>query len=232
MGVTIIVSERDDIMAQGAAYVLQQLQPESAEPIIQKIEGLSSPNNNDKDNNKIYSKPSVVQSQILMHAIPDRMQRPNLGSIARHALTIEVGPVPQGVLRHDAVTHTLTALYHVLDFVEHRNQHYYQTDKNDKDDPNDRYVHYLQSLLDYYSRPPYKNGCVPCFRSAPAVAPGELSGKIPWPSHPSNPNFPAYMIHESLQDREFCVIVLVAHFVHFVLFTLTDLFYHCVFFVG
>ena len=215
MGITIIVSERDDIMAQGAAYVLQQLQkneqkqePEeaSSESILQRIEG-----HNDSTNEQHYKPPAVVRSQILMHAIPDRMQRPNLGSVARHAFTIEVGPVPQGVLRHDAVTHTLTALYHLLDFVEHRNQHYYQTDN----DPSDRYLH---SLLDYYSRPPYRNGCVPCFRSAPAVAQGELSGKIPWPSHPTNPNFPAYMIHEALQDREFArhlLLLLLLSLMHF-----------------
>ena len=68
--------------------------------------------------------PPPLQSQILMHAIPDRLQRPNLSSVARHGFTIEVGPVPQGVLRHDAVQHTLAALYHVLDFIEHYNNNH------------------------------------------------------------------------------------------------------------
>jgi len=41
---------------------------------------------------------------------------------------------------------------------------------------------------------------------APARRPGELSGKIAWPSDPENPNFPALMIHESVQDKDFSLI--------------------------
>lgn len=189
MGVTIIVSERDHLMAQAAAHVLKQMQQSQRQTFFatKQSSGTEADTDQNCPSTNRGSKDEVgspLQCQILMHAIPDRMLRPNLGSIARHALTIEVGPVPQGVLRHDAVEHTLTALYHVLDFVEHRNQH---------DDT------YLTALEEHY-RP--NNHCVPCFRSAPAVAKGELSGKIPWPSHPTNPNFPAYMIHEKLQDRK------------------------------
>ena len=49
----------------------------------------------------------------------------------------------------------------------------------------------------------YPGGVVPCYRSAPAVRPGELSGKICWPNDASNPNFPALMVHGSVQDRDF-----------------------------
>jgi hypothetical protein len=30
-----------------------------------------------------------------------------------------------------------------------------------------------------------------------------MSGKISWPSHVDNPNFPQWMIHESVQDQDF-----------------------------
>lgn len=49
----------------------------------------------------------------------------------------------------------------------------------------------------------FPGGIVPCYRSAPAVRPGELSGKIVWPTDPSNPNFPELMVHRSIQDRDF-----------------------------
>lgn len=35
------------------------------------------------------------------------------------------------------------------------------------------------------------------------MRPGELSGKICWPNDASNPNFPALMVHGSVQDRDF-----------------------------
>merc|ERR1712032_1030505 len=30
-----------------------------------------------------------------------------------------------------------------------------------------------------------------------------MSGKITWPSHPENPNFPMWMVHPSIQDQDF-----------------------------
>jgi hypothetical protein len=44
---------------------------------------------------------------------------------------------------------------------------------------------------------------VPAYRTAPATRPGEMSGKISWPSDKENPNFPQLIIHESLQDRDY-----------------------------
>ena len=58
------------------------------------------------------------------------------------------------------------------------------------------------SVLDQL-RQTYPGGAVPCYRSAPAVRPGELSGKICWPEDEDNPNFPAWMVHGSVQDRDF-----------------------------
>jgi succinylglutamate desuccinylase len=132
---------------------------------------------------------SYVQSQlphvrILVHNVPNRDDRPNLGSMARHGLTIEVGPVPQGVLRHDAVEATQQALMSVLDYCELH--HHHQKQKNKPLLEGKRYI--------------------PCFRSAPAQRPGDLSGKIAWPTCPTNPNFPLYMIHSSLQDQDYSLL--------------------------
>ena len=52
----------------------------------------------------------------------------------------------------------------------------------------------------------YADGQVLCFRSAQAERPGEMSGKIVWPTVEDNPNFPAVMVHKSLQDRDFHLI--------------------------
>jgi aspartoacylase len=127
-----------------------------------------------------YYDPS--NARILMHSQHDRRNRLNLSSMAQHGLTIEVGPVPQGVLRHDAVETTQAALHAILECMERRNQ---SVDDIEKD------------IANYFS-----SSHIPCFRSAHAVKEGELSGKIAWPSDPENPNFPAYMVHKERQDRE------------------------------
>jgi hypothetical protein len=44
---------------------------------------------------------------------------------------------------------------------------------------------------------------IPCVRSAPSTRSGEMSSKIPWPTDPENPNFPAWMVHPTVQDRDF-----------------------------
>jgi len=132
-----------------------------------------------------YVLSKMKDCHILMHSVPDRMDRPNLSSISTHGFTIEVGPVPQGVVRHDAVEKTTEALHLVLEFVERKNS--------------DSSSSSLASEL----RAAFPNGRVPCFRSAQAKRPGEISGKIPWPSDETNPNFPTYMVHKSIQDQDF-----------------------------
>ena len=125
-------------MAQAAAYVLKELQKGDSNEkklpyggIIEAWDDADEKERNGNGNTRRSSTPPPppLQSQILMHAIPDRLQRPNLSSVARHGFTIEVGPVPQGVLRHDAVQHTLAALYHVLDFIEHYNNNHSNNDR-------------------------------------------------------------------------------------------------------
>jgi aspartoacylase len=76
----------------------------------------------------------------------------------------------------------------------------------------------MHSLLEFFQRQNdgddvqeelskiYPIGSVPCFRTAPARRPGEISGKITWPCDPDNPNFPTLMVHESLQDQDFAIL--------------------------
>ncbi|KAJ8603139.1 hypothetical protein CTAYLR_004595 [Chrysophaeum taylorii] len=56
--------------------------------------------------------------KILYNAIPSRENSPYLASIGKHALQIECGPTPQGVLRHDVVEATEAALFDLLEFLE------------------------------------------------------------------------------------------------------------------
>jgi hypothetical protein len=56
----------------------------------------------------------------------------------------------------------------------------------------------VRELQEYYG-----GTTVPCYRSAPAQHHGEMSAKLVWPSLQDNPNFPAYMVHSSLQDQDF-----------------------------
>ena len=156
MGTTIIIPEADVEMARAAAYVLHECGGESGEV------------------------------RVLMHSIPNREQRPNLSSAARHGFTIEVGPVPQGVLRHDAVEKTQRALKALFGFLQKSN------------DDRDGLMEDLAKI--------YPSGKVPCFRSAQAKIPGQMSGKIAWPSDEDNPNFPKWMVHKSLQDKDFHLI--------------------------
>jgi len=125
------------------------------------------------------------EARILMHSIPEREDRPTLSSAAKHGFTIEVGPIPQGVIRHDIVLKTEGAMHALLDFFQRR---------NDGVD--------VQAELEQA----YPDGHVPCFRTAPARRAGEISGKITWPCDPENPNFPALMIHETVQDKDFSLL--------------------------
>jgi succinylglutamate desuccinylase len=155
MGTTLIVGEGNPLMTQAAAYVKHKL----------KCQG-------DHDN-----------VCVLMHTHANQLERPHVSSIAPKALSIEVGPVPQGVLRHDMVEKTQLALAAVLEFLERHNT-----------EP--------EALLREL-RESYPTGTVPCYRSAPAQIPGEMSGKIRWPSDPENENFPAWIVHKNVQDRDF-----------------------------
>ena len=156
MGTTIIIPEADVEMAWVAAYVLHECGGELGEV------------------------------RVLMHSIPNREQRLNLSSAARHGFTIEVGPVPQGVLRHDAVEKTQRALKALFEFLQKSNDDY-------------------DSLMEDLAKI-YPNGKVPCYRSALAKIPGQISGKIAWPSNEDNPNSPKWMVHKSLQDKDFHLI--------------------------
>lgn len=173
MGITIIIPERDPLMAQAAAYVLHKCK----ESPVLSIRSAG---------------PTQIseEARIIMHSIPDRNERPNLSSVGKHGFTIEVGPVPQGVIRHDAVEKTKLALHALLEFLEQHN-----IDAKDAK-PEERGV--LKQIREWFP-----NGRVPCYRSAQATKPGEMSGKIRWPCADHNPNFPAYLIHKSIQDQDF-----------------------------
>lgn len=174
MGMTLIIPERDALMAQAAAYVMRKCQDN---PVS------STPN----------SGPTQIteQTRIVMHSIPDRNDRPNLSSVGKHGFTIEVGPVPQGVIRHDGVEKSKQALEAFLEFLELNNS----KDDNDNDQSKKNVMEQIKEW--------YPTGRVPCYRSATAKKPGEMSGKIRWPCSDHNPNFPAYMIHKSIQDQDF-----------------------------
>ena len=170
MGVSLIIPEGDPLMAAAAAYALQ----------------------------KCRDKYGTDGAWCLMHSLPERRDRMNLISCGKHGLTIEVGPTPQGVLRHDAVEKTETALLALLEFLHRRNKELEDT-VNGAATINAP----IPPMLLEHLRKTYPGGTTPCYRSAPAVRPGELSGKISWPSDPTNPNFPALMVHKSVQDRDF-----------------------------
>lgn len=162
MGISLIIPEGDALMSAAAAYVLHQCKTK-------------------------YRYDSV---HCLMHALPKRADRQNLSSCGRHGFTIEVGPVPQGVLRHDVIEKTQAAMHSLLEFLHLRN-----IELEEGHDNASRVLSKLQEI--------YPNNIVPCYRSAPAVRPGELSGKISWKNDSTNPNFPEVIIHKSLQDRDF-----------------------------
>ncbi len=135
-----------------------------------------------------------------------------------HGFTIEVGPTPQGVLRHDCVEKTQVALNALLEFFHLRNLELEEEERRrsfggantrDDDAPPSSHPpvpsHHRTKILDRLEGI-YPGGIVPCYRSAPATRPGELSGKISWPNDPTNPNFPALMVHDSIQDRDFGIL--------------------------
>ena len=131
-----------------------------------------------------YHMPPEAAVHILVEPLPPREYRPNLSSCATHDFTIEVGYVPQGVVRHDAVRNTQRALSGLLEFLEQRNR---QPDK-----------------MEQWLRDAYPAARVPCFHTAQDnTDDGAMTGRIDWPTDADNENFPSYMIHESVQDADY-----------------------------
>ena len=133
-----------------------------------------------------YIMTQMPQARILLEPLPPQPFRPNVSSSAKHDFTIEVGPVPQGVLRYDVVKDTQTALHYFLEFL------------NDVD----------------AGRQLLQEACgdtIPCFHTVfPNASPSvkqqrqqQLTGKIPWPSDPENDNFPAWLVHPQIQDQDY-----------------------------
>ena len=158
MGLTIIVAEGDVAMTRAAAFVARKCQMKG-----QKV-------------------------NCLVHTHPTREVRPNLSSTGKHGFTIEVGPIAQGVLRHDKVEMTEMAINFMLEYL-----HLYNSNSEKLE----------QILRGMYQSESFK---VPCYRSANAIRKGEMSGKITWPCDDDNLNFPAYMIHKKLQDADFQLV--------------------------
>jgi len=123
---------------------------------------------------------------VLMHTHKDQKSRPHLSSIAPHCFSIEAGPVPQGVLRHDIVENTQEALEATLQFIERYNEHPEEVDEE--------------------LRQAFPSGRITCYVSVASQRKGEISSKIDWPSDPENPNFPSWMVHKSIQDKDFAEI--------------------------
>lgn len=178
MGTVIIVGQGDVLTTQAAAYVMHKCR--------NNIDGVTR--HSDGSDKKGFD------VSILMHTHKNQAQRMHVASIARHSFTIEVGPVPQGVLRHDKVEEMQRALNCALEFFKR-----YQEEEESTASDNQSSSSSLQQELNEY----YPTGMVPCYRSAPALKDGELSAKIIWPSDPENDNFPAWLVHKSIQDRDF-----------------------------
>jgi len=160
MGITLIVTEGDALMSTAAAYALHKCKTE-------------------------YKYENV---HILLLPKTEKNHRTHLPSVGKHDFTIEVGPTPQGVIRHDIVEQTEAALHSVLEFL-----HLSNIELENKTAG--------ATILDRL-RNVFPDG-VPCYQSAPAVGAKELHGKIQWPTLEDNPNFPAAMVHKSLQDRDY-----------------------------
>mmetsp|Transcript_16469 Transcript_16469/g.24906 ORF Transcript_16469/g.24906 Transcript_16469/m.24906 type:complete len:403 (+) Transcript_16469:179-1387(+) len=160
MGITLIFTEGDALMSAAAAYALHKCKTE-------------------------YGYENV---HILLLPKTEKNDRTHLPSVGTHDFTIEVGPTPQGVIRHDIVEQTEAALHSLLEFLHLSNMELENKTTG-------------TTVLDRL-RSAFPNG-VPCYQSAPAVGAKELHGKIQWPTLDDNPNFPAAMVHKSLQDRDY-----------------------------
>eukprot|EP00529_Nitzschia_sp_RCC80_P020200 CAMPEP_0113489328 /NCGR_PEP_ID=MMETSP0014_2-20120614/26472_1 /TAXON_ID=2857 /ORGANISM="Nitzschia sp." /LENGTH=427 /DNA_ID=CAMNT_0000383061 /DNA_START=344 /DNA_END=1627 /DNA_ORIENTATION=+ /assembly_acc=CAM_ASM_000159 len=192
MGTVIIVGQGDVLTTQAAAYVMYKCS--------NNLDGEGSDDDALTDftggDHKEKKKPFNVS--ILMHTHPTQKERPHVASIGKHSFTIEVGAVPQGVLRHDKVEEMQRALKCALEFFKR-----HQIEQQQQQQENNGSVSSSPSLLEKELQQYYPDGKVPCYRSAPALKHGELSAKIGWPSDPSNDNFPAWLVHKDVQDKDF-----------------------------
>jgi hypothetical protein len=193
-------------MAQAAAHVMMKCQQYYHHHHYNQQSSENGNGNNNLDNgdnsDRRGDSSSSSKVQVLMHSIPDRAKRPNVASTALHGFTIEVGPVPQGVLRHDVVLKTQRALQALLEFCHEYNRQL-STAATTKDNNNNSM---LPLLLRAQLEEHYPDQLVPCYQSAPAHLPGEMSGKITWPVDDDHQDFPLYMIHQSRQDADFHAI--------------------------
>jgi len=204
MGIVLIVAEGDPIMTRAAAYVMFQIN--NSKDSCGTCSGSGSGSGSGGNDNSNGDNSNADRVKCLLHTHPNRDTRPNVASTARHGFTIEVGPVPQGVLRHDIVEKTERALFAMLEYLELNNsdegrskldsilKSAYGSDNNDDGDDS------------VAAAGGGGGGEVPCFKSAKAKKHGEMSGKITWPTCDDNPNFPAVMVHKHLQDRDFELI--------------------------
>jgi succinylglutamate desuccinylase len=198
MDCTLIVTEGDILMIQAAAYVMHRCNehysstlssfPISSNHVTKQHQFDHVANSFNDFQTKIR-----FETRILIdHVRSCHSTRPFLPSIGKHEFTIEVGPVPQGVLRHDAVLKTKIALYYLMEFISLY---------NDNNVMNNDTMNEIKGTTDVHHkiREMYPIDTIPCFTDL---------GRIPWPSHPENPNFPLWIVHESIQDRT-CSIVCV-----------------------
>ena len=115
MGLTLIFPEDDVLMARACAYALHQSNNNNHQKNKDAMTSTSTNNNNPPP------PPKRKVTRILKEGRTSRQDDPFLISCAPHGLTIEVGPVPQGVLRRDAVLSTENALEAVLEFLNLHN---------------------------------------------------------------------------------------------------------------
>ena len=153
MGITLIITEGDALMSAAAAYVMHKCKEKYG---YEKVNCMLLP-----PNKRV-----------------DRTHLPSCGSLD---FTIEVGPTPQGVIRHDVVEQTQAALNSLLEFLHLRNVEFANNNESEDTSP---ILHELKTI--------YPNG-VQCYRSAPAQHGQELHGKLTWTSVDDNPNFHCQM---------------------------------------
>jgi len=137
MGVTLMFPKGDVLMGQACAYAMHKFNNDN--------DDISSKNH---DNDRNQNSCCPPKCRILLEGRTSRAQEPFLQSIAPHGLTIEVGPVPQGVIRHDAVQNTQRILGHILDYLQQRQR------------PQQEQQQQEQSKWKEHD---YPDGFVPCF---------------------------------------------------------------------
>jgi len=157
MGTTLIVDSWDGWALHCAAYVAQQLRKDE--------DGLG----------EFFS-----DAKILVNALVDQEASPYLASVGKHAVVIEVGPTPQGLLRHDVVLATRATVQHVVDFA----------------------ALYNARLSSGRLASPSKTtrGKMPRAGDVVDVYADGARGKLAWPVDLDG--FPAALVHRDLQDRD------------------------------